>query len=369
MSLGRNKRGVELSTLAEILLIIIATSLIITVFTVASSRADEKTSENLCRGFNALRFGSEIQTPVGNINIAPRACKTINKEEDAPSKDYINHINGQKAGAMAEVRDLMARCWWMWLEGNQQNMFQSKWYNLQNGCFICYTFSIDKNAGGISYQEFANSLNAPYYAVDSSDRCAPAGQGGKCMASCNKNSDFLKEVASTRCKQGLKCCVDADECENKGGSCEPRQKHVSYDKWQCKSGSCYIKEEYMASYLDYIQGTKGVSGGAGRVLFGDNEGFKSGLKYAITFVSPGKSFWFDTAAGLLTTAAGTTITIAGVVSGVGTIPTLVLIGTTLYSGAVTRESGSFNDINYIIVSKFDTVSDKCAVELGVGENN
>lgn len=368
MSLGRNKRGIELSTLAEILLIVIATSFIITFLTVTSARADEKTSENLCRGLNAWRFGTEIETPVGNVNLVPRACKTINKK-DVPSKDYINHVNGQKAGAMAEVRDLMARCWWMWLEGNQQNMFQSEWYNLQNGCFICYTFSVDKDAKAISYQEFAASLNAPYYAVDSSDRCAPAGQGGKCMAYCDKNSDFSKEVASTRCKQGLKCCVDANECENKGGSCEPRGNYVSYDKWQCKSGNCYIKEEHMASYLDYIQGTKGVSGGAGRVLFGDNEGFKSGLKYAVTFVSPGTSFGFDTAAGIITTATGATLTVMGVASGIGTIPTLVLIGTTLYSGAVTHESGSFNDINYIMVSKYDTVSDKCAVEAGVGENN
>lgn len=365
MSLGRNKRGLELSTLGEILLIVIATSLIITVFTVASSRADEKTSENLCRGFNALRFGTQVETPVGNINLAPKACKTINKKDDIPSKDYAKHINGPKAGAIAEVRDLMARCWWMWLEGNQQNMFQSKWYNLQNGCFICYTFSVDKGTGSISYQELANSLNVPYYAVDSSDRCASAGQGGKCMASCDKNSDFPKEVASNRCKPGLKCCTASDECENKGGSCSSREKYVPYDKWKCKSGSCYIKEENMASYLDYIQGTREVSGGAGRVLFGDNEGFKSGSKYAVTFVSPGKSADWDLLLG--PRAAIATGLALNIIPGGQLVSGLVALGGIVFSSGLTINAGIVKDINYIMVSKYDTVSDKCAVEAGFGE--
>ena len=90
MSLARNKKGLELSTLIEIFLVILATGLIIGVFTVASGRAEEKTSENLCRGFNALRFGTQVETPVGNFNIAPRACKTIDKG-DLPGKDYKDY--------------------------------------------------------------------------------------------------------------------------------------------------------------------------------------------------------------------------------------------------------------------------------------
>ena len=47
MSLARNKRGIELATLIEMILIVVATGLIIGVFTVTSSRADEQTSQNL----------------------------------------------------------------------------------------------------------------------------------------------------------------------------------------------------------------------------------------------------------------------------------------------------------------------------------
>ena len=87
MSLARNKRGMELSTLAEIILVLIGAGFLLSVFLVKSSQAEEKTSENLCRGFNALRFGTIVETPIGNYNVAPRACKTIDKK-DLPEKEY-----------------------------------------------------------------------------------------------------------------------------------------------------------------------------------------------------------------------------------------------------------------------------------------
>ena len=368
MSLARNKRGIELATLIEMILIVVATGLIIGVFTVTSSRADEKTSQNLCRGFNALRFGTELETPIGTYNIAPRACKTIDKK-DLPGKDYQGHPKGPTEAAKAEVRDLMARCWWMWLEGREKNMFDKSWYNLQNGCFICYTFSLDKDANQFSYKEFAYSLaDTPYYATDSTDRCAPAGQGGKCMASCDKSSDFPREVASSRCKENEKCCIatdNRDECKNKGGEClnEPKGDFkLRYDKWQCKSGSCYIKAENMATYLDYVEY---VGGGKGKILFAEDGGFSSGSKYGVTFVSPGKSMNWDILLGPGIAVA------AGIASGVltGGISTVVALTGVIFGSAQTISAGTVNDLNYIFISKYDTVSSKCAIEAGVGEKS
>ena len=377
MSLGQNKKGLEFATLIEIILVLIGTGLLIGVFLIASARADEKTAENLCRGFNALRFGTEYEVkplgvPIYKFKFAPKACKTIDKK-DLPSSDYKNHINGLKEGTKTEIRNLMARCWWMWLEGHQQNMFEKGFYNIQNGCFVCYTFSIDKNVQGFGYNELAASLNAPYYAVDSTDRCASSGQGGKCMQSCDKNSDyFSREVPSNRCAQGLKCCVatdSQDECKNKEGRClsEPTTEYNQlYTKWQCKTGSCFIKKDKIASYLDYIQGTAGVSGGAGKVLFGDNEGFKPGLKYAITFISPGNEWDAGTLLGLVTTGGGLYVIGATLVG--GAFPPLILVGSAAVSALMTSNTGTRNDINYITISKYDTVADKCAIESGVGEN-
>ncbi len=405
MSLGRNKKGIEWSTFIEILLVIVATGFIIGVFSVAAGRADEKTAENLCRGFNALRYG--INEKIG-LSVAPRACKTIDKK-DVPSKDYIGHVKGYREGAKAEIRDLMARCWWMWLEGNQRDMFNTEYYNFDNKCFICYTFSIDESIKPITYGDFAESLNEPYYAVDSTDRCAPGGQGGWCMNSCN--DEFSREVPSNKCvqksyegfgggrsggagsgadfsestsqdikstlvdstkTQSKKCCVSENECVNKGGRCldGPLGEYTIYYKnWKCAKGNrfCYIKPDKSASYLDYIQGTKGVNAGAGKVLFFDEGGFKSGEKYAITFISPGKDFDWETIKDLYGTgsiAAATGVLLTLVPTGVGNV---IGIGVLAFTSYQAINAGEINDINYIMISKYDAVKTHCAVEAGVGE--
>ena len=118
--------------------------------------------------------------------------------------------------------------------------------------------------------------------------------------------------------------------------------------------------------MDYIQGTAGVSGGAGKVLFGDNEGFKPGLKYAITFISPGNEWDAGTLLGLVTTGGG--LYVIGVTLVGGAFPPLILVGSAAVSALMTSNTGTRNDINYITISKYDTVADKCAIESGVGEN-
>lgn len=378
-----NKRGgivTGLSTLSEIIIILIATGLFLGVFSLATSKVDEKTSENLCRGFNALRLGPQINLNVGGVNVAranvaPNACKTIDKKDDIPSGEY-KKINDEQEAASSEIRDLMTRCWWMWLEGKKQNVFNSGvTLHGDKKCFICYTFSVDKSVQPIDYRDFLKTLNDPYYAIDSMDRCAPQGNGGKCMPLCNPNSDeFSKEVSSDKCNEGEKCCVavDAqDECKNKGGLCKsekPSEDYFIYSKWQCKSGTCYVKKENIASYLDYLQGTGGVDTGAGAVLFADDEGFHKETKYAITFLSPGPEWNLETLAGLGTTGAGAAITTLALVSGVGTIPTLIGLGATGAATYLTSRTGDVKDLNYVMVSTYDRVKDVCDVQTGVGES-
>ncbi len=400
MSLDQNKRGgLEFGTIIEALLILITFIVIVTVFKIAASRADEKTQENLCRGFNAIRYGTQELT---GLQIGPRACKTIDKK-DVPGDDYKEHVDGIKAGAQAEIRDLMARCWWMWLEGNQKNMFEKSWYNIKNGCFICYTFSLDKGVGRISYNDFSASLSEPYYAVDGTDRCASAGQGGWCMDECN--SEFPKEVPSNKCNpqisgfletgeriieatstpeeteqgensdslQTRKCCISENECESRGGKCfsDPNEEYTIYYKnWKCNSNKgCYIKPEKSASYLDYIQGTKGVQSGAGKVLFFNDGGFQSKQKYAITFISPGREMDWDIFKGpgiAIVTGAGTRALLY-FIPYAGQVALAVQLAGAIYGSYETITAGDINDLNYILVSKYDNVKSKCAQEAGVGE--
>lgn len=376
MDLARNKKGIEIKVLIEIFLVVVATGLIIGIFIGASSRAEEKTSEALCRGFNALRFGTKAEKGPVSFNIVPRACKTLDKG-DLPGKDYKEHKDGLTGGSKAELSDMIAKCWWMWLEGKQPNMFDTSTLSFKNNCFVCYTFSLQNAVSTVTISDFALKLNDPYYAVDSSDRCAPGGQGGYCKAtSCEKSSRFPREVPSNKCNINEKCCVSEekkDECINKGGVCGPKEEYLEYfpyDKWQCKSGSCYVEEKNFASYYDYIQGTRGAGGGAGFIAYQNElDGFKSGKLYGIALISPGKSPSWDTLGlGTATTLAG-----AGALAATYYSPFfkkelfIAGAGGTYYLYKLTEKSGIPAGYSYLYIAEYDSIKDKCAVEAGVGE--
>ncbi len=373
MSLDSNKKGSALSTFTEILLVVVTTLTIIGIFTVVTSRAEEKTAENLCKYFNEARFATKVGQGHASFSLSPRACKTIEKG-DLPSKDYKDYGVGdkEKEGAKAEIRNLMARCWWMWLEGKHQNMFDQSIGAIltPSKCFVCYTFSLDKNIE-IGMPDLLASLEEPYYAIDSSDRCAPLNQGGECISDCVPYG--LKEIRSNKCGKD-KCCIakDArDECENKGGEClsfKEDSSYIKYSKWSCKQGSCYVKKENMESYLDYIQGTKSIDTGAGFVTHQETlSEFNKGKVYGIALVSPKRDVGFDTV-GL----GATTLVVGAVSSKALAIP---LIGTPIaVAGAIktyqlyqsTEKSGTDN-YNFIYLSEYENIKDKCAIQTGVDE--
>ena len=369
MPLALNKKGgIELSTLAEIILILIAAGLIIYVFNYAADRAEEKTSEKLCRGFNAIRVGTKIDKGPVTLNLAPRACKTIDKK-NLPGKGYKDYPGGLTEGAKAELRDLIAKCWYMWLEGKQPNIFDTETTSLKNKCFVCYVFSMQDDIS-IKIPEFKASLDHPYEAADSSKRCAAAGQGGFCMPSCDKSSNFI-EVDSSRCQAPLKCCISKDECINKGGSCEPKEGYEIYDKWSCRTGNCYVKEENFMTYLDYVQGTRGATGGAGFIVYEnkiEDTGLTNKKKYGITFISPGNSWGWDTTAWGIATLASIPAEILLISKfKIVSLPTGVGVGavTTPMLYEMTQKSGTLVGYNFIYISEYDAIKNECAIERGV----
>ncbi|MBI2654701.1 hypothetical protein HYX02_07910 [Candidatus Woesearchaeota archaeon] len=379
MSLAKNKKGIEVSTLVEIILIIIAAGLIIGVFNYAASKADEQTSEKLCRGFNALRFATHIDKGPFTYDIVPGACKTLDKG-DLPTSDYKDFEGGPKEAAKKEIREMMAKCWWMWLEGKQPNLFQTSTVRLQNKCFICYDFSLNKDVGTIQIPELIASLDYPYIAIDKSDRCAGGGQGGYCRKECKADPKYTRKSESSQCAEKFpdkpECCISEDrrdECLNKEGVCEAREGYKLFDKWQCKSGKCYVKKENFASYLDYIQGTGGISGGAGFLVYEDKleeQGLTTKKKYGITIISPGNTPGWDTAAWGAGTLVSTAATLFGTYFAPGwTKKEVASLGATLtyLSFKMTQKSGAFAGYNYIYISEYGEIRDKCAVELGVDE--
>lgn len=378
MLFHKDKRAVELSTLGGLILLFVGFFLVANIFLSNTAEAEDAALETSCRFTNQLHYGTKASLGPVKLSASPQVCKTLNLDE-VPTKSYEDHPSGPAEGAKQEIRDKMGRCWWMWLNGEEKNMFDKEFYHVDNGCFICYTFTADKDTS-FSYEELSRTLDSPYAATSASgiDNCASGGRGGKCMQECDQEgAAFSKETSSTLCPLNQKCCIDEDsrnECVNRGGICSttPVEGMKAYPDWNCagRGDVCYVSQENFVSYLDYIQGTNGAPGGPGLVLFGDNEGFQPGRKYAITFVSPGKEWDIDTllgiggSAGIL--AAGIGLGVA--TGGIGLIPLAAFLGGAGASAFYGIEESDVNEINYLMVSTLDTVAERCAIHAGAGQS-
>ncbi len=264
-----------------IILLLVAAGIILWVVISSASKAEEKTQIELCRTSNVIRVGTEAEYLSGWVDSplhSPRVCGTIyktKKELQLPTKKYKERYEGEgprfsmsdkKLATVAEIADMVKNCWYMWLEGSDERVFPDRLRDWgRKGCHVCYMFKF-KGSSGISVTDLRNVMhNLPYFAEDSSDKCAPGG-GGIFMlrwgrTTCPSGWEEVKE-SKVADMAGTKCCVvkDCDECEciNKGGSCSSgstKDFPFRYDKWSCpeEAQKCYVREEYYYSYLRYIE--------------------------------------------------------------------------------------------------------------------
>jgi hypothetical protein len=353
LSHPQNKKKAEIGFLAAIILLLVSVGVVAAVYKAAFAGLDQKTAELNCRSFNVIRFaiekgakddgiGSQILAKQFN---APRICPTFDKKGTVPTKDYQDQKIGKETQAASEIRDMMARCWWMWLEGKQQNIFQRGVFDLKDGCFICYTFAINKDVS-VGYTHIIDSLQKSYPRTTLSDNCKKPEGYGECRPGC---FDKETEMRSSSCtdSQKPKCCV------------------ASF------------------SYLDYIQGTNGAPTGKGLILVTDKEPILAKDKmYAISIVSPAPSWTLNSAAytggavGSLAGGLAATMLVSSylLAAPITVTATVVGIGLTSYAGyfgftEAASVSGEVkpNNYNYILLSKHDDVQKYCYAEKSYGQ--
>lgn len=393
------------------LLVFIAGLLILGGVTKLHAEVRDKGGEAGCKLFNLLR--AKTSTEFSGLKVGlPRACKTIHlngEKEELPQEKYEQSKNGINEN----IRDLIIKCWDMWLKGKEPNMFQ-RFYGFADGGYICYTYPINREVlpegQRITLSDFNDFLAQPYIGIDKTDRCNEGGEGGKCAVGDPNNKNACLSVAegdafarnikrSERCSPKEVCCVaskDGDGCKNKGGKCFEEATgdythQFNSDSWACADSGlkCFLRRQDVVTTFDYIQGTGGSDTGPGVILYRvpdgenvDNFHFKSGERYAISFVSPGKDADLNTALG----AGGTTGVIVGgaallygtykfgkyaaaVTGPVGwlaigaseLLENAIIVGIvygTYKAGSATLATGSLNDINYLIISKYSTVEGK-----------
>ena len=368
-ALNKKAAWLTMGTIITIALLTVSLVLIGGVWKGFISKAEPKAAESLCKSFNAARLITQTEILGVKGHLAPSACNPIDKKE-LPSKEYSQDQEGLKAN----IADLTAKCWNIYLEGREKNMFAKNWPFGNDACNICYTFSVKKGIIPVTTPELELYLTeTTYLAEDTSDKCAVTNrgyEGGYCMDECNE--EYPKEKRSTKCKNQEKpiCCTvenKKDECVNNGGACrdnfcnEDELAYLYPKGWQCadKDKICCLNKDNVYSYMDYIQFYEGT----GKVMYHTGIQFANPEQYAITLVSPKDELdlegWTTLSGGALATA-GAVYLASGVATG-GV--TLVIGGIGLASTLIaTSYSLEEPDMNAVLITPLNFVSRKCSIQ-------
>ena len=381
----KSKRGVEaagLSVIIGIVILLLSGWVILSVISGSTSRTDEKLQVDLCRITNEVRVAVEHKTK--DFVSTPRFCNTIDKTEGSVQVPTTKKYTQDAAGANLEIREMIKNCWYMWLEGSEQNTF----LNIPNreSCQICYRFRVKDTIGGgkVDRETLSASMEEPFFvSVPSEFNCDPPNGGA--FEDGTECSDSEKIVVKTRTlPDGTnQVCCRKDvrfECENKGGKCykdddikDSAYKHL-YLKWTCstREQQCFVKgDDNFFTYTSYITQFGKLGGDIFFVAEPsddvDDITYDDDKIYVISFVSPSKQSCLDDG-DVEGVDAGCYARVGGyVLLNVGTVGVFDLVNWGLeglgrvggFLGAAGRWAAekidfTLNDVpNFIIVSTFE----------------
>ena len=136
-----NKKGMAASELAIIILAIVGFGILAPAISYAQQRAEGKSEEIICHNSIAFRSLSTVNFAGQDVKVAPRLCKTIEKD-----------VTGSRGEIKDEIAYKMARCWWMFNEGRHEKVLDNAadilqflgWSSTDKPCFLCYDLKIDE---------------------------------------------------------------------------------------------------------------------------------------------------------------------------------------------------------------------------------
>ena len=347
MRFNQNKKSFELALtlIVSLFILLLGAGVLLAATRYTASKINENFQVATCRTLNEFKFGLKEKSN-GLLTSGSSICNTIDKQTNEKTFVPTEKYKQDKEGAETEIREMIKNCWYMWLDGSKPNMF--KQLPFSEGCFTCYTFKIKKDINGVTYNSLKTSMENPYYAKDTSDKCAPNGGGYWRQQKCGPDE---KEAESRNFNDpNYKCCVKEDlrnVCENQGGRCisesAPPTGYSLYFKWSCpKYGQiCYVPNDGLYSYTRYIRDFNKLGG---EIFFMPPNGeqatdvtYAPGGIYAVNFISPSRQFCYkskDAGAGCYAAIGG--YALAAPVAVAGGIYTLVALGPGAIAGGALK---------------------------------
>jgi len=316
MLIRKNKKGIELAFggIISIIVILVAGGVLLWAFLATAPKIEGKSPVELCASTNRIKVGIEHKT--SEYVSPPNACQTIEQtsgKSQVPTRDYDQN----EAGAAEEVRDMIMKCWYMWLDGSEPNMFRL--FPGEKTCQVCYRFRIKDSVGSLNLEKLIDSMNELYFVSIPNKHNCDTYYGGEWVdgEECPLDLIATKSIILPDGKKQVCCRKDVRfECENKGGiCCENKEERKCstvtgesigvyeqlYDKWACPitEEKCYVKAETGVYYMEYLTESS-LLGGELMILDPDqNEGSGTPIKninygkdkiWAISFVSPAKQY-------------------------------------------------------------------------------
>ena len=132
------KKGTEklLGLTYDVIAIVGVIILLLFVFTLFATKADNATQDTMCRASVVLRGKASVALVDGLVEfekITPLACHT----------NDLGKLNGGREEVKEDIAKYSAKCWWLFAEGSVPDLFKVD--RKEKSCFVCYTFTIDEN--------------------------------------------------------------------------------------------------------------------------------------------------------------------------------------------------------------------------------
>lgn len=126
------KKAMAAGQLVTIMIVLIAFVLIAGTITRFQSKLEGQEAELMCKNSLLLKAKTKIEAGSVTAISTPALCKTLDRKFSAKNKEE----------ALDFVSKNMERCWWMWLEGQMNEIFGPRGIfgsDEKTKCFICYS--------------------------------------------------------------------------------------------------------------------------------------------------------------------------------------------------------------------------------------
>lgn len=161
----RSRKGIARDYLVFFILAIVGFIIIVFVINIFMGNANKEVNEEVCRASILARAKAVLKMKWGPFSpettpLFPVVCRTQENIE----------LTGNRDAVMEQISYMSARCWWMFLNGEYENIFYEFDFLSNNRCFTCHIFTVKNDfEEPIKPDELITYMNEHYYLGDKKD--------------------------------------------------------------------------------------------------------------------------------------------------------------------------------------------------------